>query len=119
MDPQKVAAEYRLSQWAQVMQAQQDSGQNIKDFCETAGISRNAYFYWQKKLRKVACTELAKTEEPRNIVPSGWMQLAPPQPQSQQMKATLEIEISGCHITAGPDTDPELLKKVCRVLKSL
>jgi len=45
------------------------------------------------------------------------MQLAPSQPQ--QIKAALDIEISGCHITASVDTDPELLKKVCRVLMSL
>ena len=71
----KVAADYRLAQWAQVIEARLNSGQNIKDFCQTAGISRNAYFYWQKKLRKVACTELAKTEEPKDIVPSGWISL--------------------------------------------
>lgn len=117
MDTQKVAAEYRLSQWAQVIQAQQESGQNIKDFCETAGISRNAYFYWQKKLRKVACTELAKTEEPRNIVPSGWMQLTPK--QARHAKDALDIEINGCHVTVNAETDAELLKKVCRTLRSV
>lgn len=30
MDTQKVAAEYRLSQWAQVIQAQQESGKTFK-----------------------------------------------------------------------------------------
>ncbi|WP_036943150.1 IS66 family insertion sequence element accessory protein TnpA, partial [Pseudobacteroides cellulosolvens] len=68
MNTQKVAEEYRLSQWAQVIQAQQESGQSIKDFCESTGIRKNKYFYWQKKLRSEACTELAKAEESRNIV---------------------------------------------------
>jgi|LSQX01.1.fsa_nt_gb GTP:adenosylcobinamide-phosphate guanylyltransferase len=31
MDTQKVATKYRLAQWAQVIQAQQESGQNIKN----------------------------------------------------------------------------------------
>ena len=117
MDTQKVAAEYRLSHWAQVIQTRLNSGQNIKDFCQTAGISRNVYFYWQKKLRKVACTELVKTEEPKNIVASGWMQLTPK--QAQHGKGTLDIEINGCHITVDAETDPELLKKACRTLRSL
>lgn len=117
MDTQKVAAEYRLSQWAQVIQARLDSGQSVKDFCQTAGISRNAYFYWQKKLREAACTELSKTEEPRNIVPSGWMQLTPK--QAQHTKESLDIEINGCHVTVNAQTEPELLKKVCRTLRSL
>lgn len=115
MDTQKIADEYRLSKWAQVIQARLDSGQSIKDFCLASGISRNAYFYWQKRLRKAACTALEKLEEPRNLVPNGWVQLAQP----QQMKATLDIEISGCRVNVEVDTDPELLKKVCRVLRSL
>lgn len=117
MNTKKVAAEYRLSQWAQVIQAQMDSGQNIKDFCQTAGISKNAYFYWQRKIREVACTDLAKTEEPKNIIPSGWMQLKPKQEQHE--KEALDIEINGCHVTVNAETDPELLKKVCHILRSL
>lgn len=117
MDIQKIAVEYRLSRWAQVIQTRLDSGQNVKDFCQTEGISKNAYFYWQRKLRKVACTELAKTKDPKNIVPSGWMQLKPE--QAQHAKEFLEIEINGCHVTVNAQTDPELLKKVCRTLRSL
>lgn len=115
MDTQKIASEYRLSQWAKVVQAQQESGKNIKDFCQAEGINRNAYFYWQRKLRKAACTELAIKDKSVDIIPNGWMQLAP----AQQTKATLEIEISGCHIAVSAETDPDLLKKVCRMLRSL
>jgi putative transposase len=117
MDTQKVAVEYRLSQWAKVIEARLNSGQNIKDFCQTAGISRNAYFYWQKKLRKVAFTELAKPEEPKSIVPNGWMQLKPK--EVQHAKEALGIEINGCHVTVDAETDIELLKKVCRTLRLL
>lgn len=115
MDTRKVAVEYRLSQWMHVIKEQQCSGQNIKDFCQEKGISRNAYFYWQRKLRKAACVELAKLEEPLNCVPQGWMQLAP----TQQTKTTLDIEVGGCHVTVDAETDPELLKKVCRILRLL
>jgi putative transposase len=118
MDTQNVTTEYRLSQWAQVIQARLDSGQSIKDFCLVSGITRNTFFYWQKRLRNLACTNHKKSSEAtKPLVPNGWIQLAPSQPQ--QMKASLDIEINGCRITADADTDPELLKKVCRVLKSI
>ena len=117
MDTKKVAAEYRLSQWAQVIQTRLNSGQNIKDFCQSSGISKNAYFYWQKKLREVACTEIAKAEEPKNTIPSGWLQLKPKQEQHE--KESLDIEISGCHVKVNAETNPELLKKVCHILRSL
>ena len=46
-----------------------------------------------KEAADAACTKLAKKEEPKSIVPSGWMRLAAEQAE------TLEIEISGCHVT--------------------
>ena len=115
MNTKKVTSEYRFTQWAQIMQARLASGQSVKDFCQTAGISRHAYFYWQRRLREKACAELEKIEEPRNLVHNGWAQLAPP----QQSNATLDVEISGCYVTVKAETDPELLKKICRVLRSL
>jgi len=117
MDTQKVATEYRMSQWTQIIQARADSGQTINDFCQAEGISRNAYFYWLKKLRKSACKALAKKEEPLNISPSGWVQLA-----SEPVQQTIEmltIEINGCHITVTAETDHGLLAKVCHTLRSL
>ncbi|MDD3168909.1 MAG: IS66 family insertion sequence element accessory protein TnpB [Eubacteriales bacterium] len=117
MNTQKATKEYRLTQWVQVMQERRNCGQSVKEFCQRSGISRNAYFYWQKKLREAACTELAKTEEPRSIVPDGWMQLT--SGQVQQALESLEIEVSGCRITVTAGTDHELLKKVCLTLRTL
>ena len=118
MNTKKVAAEYRMSQWAQVIQARLNSGQNITDYCQAAGINRNSFFYWQRKLREATCTELAKMDEPKNIIPSGWMQLKPAEAQIVK-EEELIIEINGVHITVNAGTDPELLRKICRTLRSL
>ena len=115
MDTRKVAAEYRLSQWTQIIQEQRCSGLNIKEFCQEKGMSRHAYFYWRRKLRQAACEELSKSGGPPNIAPSGWMQLD----LGQQTKTTLDIEVGGCRVTVDETTDPELLKKVCRILRVL
>jgi putative transposase len=37
MDTKKVANEYRLSQWVQMIQARLSSGQTITDFCQVSG----------------------------------------------------------------------------------
>jgi putative transposase len=115
MDTENITTEYRLSQWAQLLKSRLDSGQSIKDFCQTIGIKRNVYFYWQRKLRKVAGAEFKKPEDLNNSVPGGWMQIAP----LQQMKPKLEIEVNGCHLSVNAETDTELLAKICRVLRSL
>ena len=117
MDTQKIATQYRLSQWAKVIQERRGSGQSIKDFCQATGISKSQYFYWQRKLRNAACTELAIQEKSVAPIPSGWIQLA--SVEAQQIKEELDIEINGFHISVNTGTAPELLKKVCRVLGSL
>lgn len=58
MNTQKVATKYRLSQWAQVIKAQLDSGQSIKDFCQTAGISKNSYFTGRRSYERQRAQKL-------------------------------------------------------------
>jgi putative transposase len=117
MDTRKVAKEYRLSQWAQIIQARIESGKSIKDFCEEAGVNKNAYFYWQRKLREAACKGLTEANESKEIVPGGWVRLSPIKPQYAD--DGISIEINGCQITVKGNTDLKLLKNVCGVLRSL
>ncbi len=101
----------------QIIKERKESGKGVDEFCIEKGISRNAYFYWQRKLREVACFELAKAneKEAEKCVPAGWMQLSSLTEESR----TIHIEVSGCHIKVDSDTDSELLKKVCQILRAL
>lgn len=117
MDTRKVATEYRMAQWAPPLQACQASGQSIGEYCEATGISKNTYFYWQRKLREAACTELAAREEGAQVVPNGWARLAVP--STTGAAACVAIEVSRCRVVATEETSPELLVKVCRALRAL
>ena len=119
MDTREVAAEYRLAQWAQMIQARVQSRQSIKDYCASTGISRNAYFYWQRKLREAACAEIAGKEREceNSLIPSGWARLE--SVTDQPAKVEVSIEIGGCCVKVTAETDPDLLAKVCRMLKAL
>jgi putative transposase len=59
--------------------------------------------------------ELSRIGEGTVNIPKGWMQLS----QGQEIKSTLDIEVGGCRVTVDENTDLELLKKVCRVLRVL
>ena len=62
MNTREMATEYRLAQWSQALQDRKASGESIKSFCENKGVSKNTYFYWQRKLREAACNQLALTQ---------------------------------------------------------
>lgn len=121
MDTREVSAKYRLVQWAQTIQARARSGKNIKEYCASSGISRNAYFYWQRKLREAACSEISETETKvrsgDSLAPSGWARLE--SADVDRAEDTVAIEVDGCRIIANAKTDLELLAKVCRALRSL
>jgi len=123
MDTRRLAAEYRLSHWAQIIRDHRESGLSIKDYCEAADIPLNSYYYWQRKLRESACVELRsaerevsiKSEQP--LASSGWVVYNPG--KTENIDSSVLVEIGSCRLTATTDTDMVLLSKVCRVLVGL
>jgi putative transposase len=117
MNTREIAGEYRLAHWTEVMRERADRGISIRAYCEEAGIHENTYFYWQRKLREAACTEIKTATEGKSLMPNGWTSLCV---REESAKAQgLTVEVGGCRITVSANTDPELLAKVCRTLKSL
>jgi transposase-like protein len=121
VNTREIAAEYRLSHWAQVLKERQESGQSIKAYCRQTGIAVNTYHYWQRKLRAHACEALM----PRGgdlpamaAAPKGWA-VCETEITDVGRTTAVSIEIGEFRVTATADTDPELLGKVCRVLSGL
>lgn len=118
MNTRAVASEYRKAEWAQIMRERADSGESINSFCESRGIRRNQYFYWQRKLRESVCEELiapAGANAPKHL-PTGW---ALAEIGTTKKSDSLTVDICGCKIEVTQNTDAELLTKTCRVLRSL
>jgi putative transposase len=113
MDMRKIAGEYRLARWSDIVHKRIESGMNVREFCECEGFHENTYYYWQRKLRESACGGSATGTLP---VPGGWTAVVPAKVDSLR---TIPIEIGKCRVLADFDTDEKLLAKVCRVLASL
>jgi hypothetical protein len=96
---------------------------SIKEFCKTSGFHENVYYYWQRKLREAACEELTVRGQKEAVpcetplIPNGWA-ICKSGEQEINGKA-VAIEIGGLRVIAEAESDPEILVKVCRALKSL
>lgn len=121
MDTRKVAAEFRLSHWAQIMQEQKESGLGVKAFSEKAGFHENTYYYWQRKLRKMACEEISRIQhgEATSLVPAKFVEVTPREepkiptliiPQQSQ----ISIETSRMCIKADSEYPLDKLLKLLR-----
>jgi putative transposase len=117
MDAHEATNTYRLKQWADIIRGAKQSGMSINDWCASQGITRNQFFYWQRRLRKVASETLtvAKVAAKSEISPAGWAAVTVTSLEPQ----LLIVEVGGCRISIGKNTDTELLVKVIRTLKAL
>jgi hypothetical protein len=121
MDTRAIATGYRMAQWTQALQERASKGESIKEFCQSKGVSRNTYFYWQRKLRETATKQITQENaaDSQALVPNGWAVCEEARAESEPEESSVSIEIGKCRVKAGADTSPELLAKVCRVLTSL
>ena len=118
----EIAAEYRLSHWAEILQRRKESGMNIRKFCEAEGMHQNKYHYWQRKLREAAVAQLLPVESGSrsSLAPAGWKQVSAIEEKSKtESSAGVTIEIGKCRIVASETSDMELLAKVCKTLVEL
>ena len=116
----EIAVEYRLVHWAEIMRQRTESGLNIIKYCKREGIEPNRYYYWQRKLREAAVSEMSHREpEIAQLPPVGWSQLVTTEESKKIESASVTIEIGKCRVSAYENTDTELLTKVCKVLVSI
>ncbi len=54
----QVKNRFRLEQWTQLIKDCQSSGMTVKAWCELNGVKQHSYYYWLRKIRKVACDQL-------------------------------------------------------------
>ena len=54
MNDRASVSQVRMQQWANIIRNQKESGLTIDAFCEANNISKNRFFYWQKKIRETA-----------------------------------------------------------------
>ena len=122
MDTKKITTEYRLSQWAKIVQERSNSGLSIKVFCENAGMRETTYYYWLKKLREKACETLpAIQENPQQpkLESSVFAEVKLPESPALSSNEThyqnqICIEAAGVRLTAGDGYPIEKLAGLLR-----
>ena len=92
-----------LQEWQQRVLDCQNSGMNVKVWCQQNGISTGSYYFHLRKIRESVLEE-------NQIIP-----LEPPKPVSS---TGIRIESAGITITLPENTAPEQLTAVLTALKS-
>ena len=103
----EVANWYRMAQWAEVIQDRKESGESVEHYCRNRGLSRDSYFYWQRKLREAACERMVAMEtapKQTGLATTGFTEVLVRESHQPCVERVLDgrltIEASGMKITA-------------------
>lgn len=126
MDTHLVTQDIRLKQWAVIIQDRLDSGLTIDAYCEKNGLSRNAYFYWLRKMREKAIAASAATSTGKAFIEIGASNDDPSEISNVQMQEAKgqcfypQLTIQKNEITVGVNasTPKSLLEMVMEVVSN-
>lgn len=105
-----------MQQWAAIIQKRAESGQSIENFCATNNISKNAYYYWLRKLRTTAIESVS----PRFVeLPAPKDETVSTQSVSGDAPADgmIEISLNDAVLKINGSVSRDLLSMVIGVLK--
>lgn len=105
MDTKLATKQIRLREWAGIIKDCKSSGLKVDDYCSQHSLSRDAYYYWLRKVKEAALLQAGFVEMPAvRSVPSGFI------PQMQ-------IRIDDVEIGINRETPTELISTVLGVIR--
>ena len=107
---QTVTKNIRLQQWSGIIQDCKASGQRVDDYCAEHDISRNAYYYWLRKVMEAALEQTAGVFAEVN--PS----FATPLPYSEASPVSICLGDAVIHVNEG--TSSHLLKMAIEAVRN-
>ena len=69
MNTKLATRQIRLNEWAAIIKDCKASGQKVDIYCEQHGLSRDAYYYWLRKVKEAALTQAGFVEHQNRYQP--------------------------------------------------
>ena len=107
MNTKRSTSRMRTGQWADIIKDCKVSGLKVDDYFAQHGLSRNAYFYWLRKVKEAALTQSGFVEVQQQVEISSYY-------PSPKLTASLNEIVLGIE----ENTSMDLLTNVIKVLKN-
>ncbi|MBR3400880.1 MAG: IS66 family insertion sequence element accessory protein TnpB [Parasporobacterium sp.] len=107
--------QFRIQQWAKIIQDKNQSGLTVKEYCEKNNLTRDTYFYWAKIVKEDALRSLPVqrfVELPSAPVPASVT------PDPAAVPSELRIQIRDVSVIVTDSTSPALLSRTLGVIRN-
>ena len=106
MDTKVATRQIRIQQWAAIIKDCKASNLKVDDYCREHDISRDAYYYWLRKVKEAA------------LLQSGFVEFDLPANGKQFSSAALTARIRDVSLDIQEGVSQELLEKVIRGIRN-
>lgn len=113
-DTRLATRQIRIKEWSMIFKDRIESGMRVDDFCKSRGISRDAYYYWLRKVKDAAIeasgVKFVELKEPKQLP-------APTKTESVEKNfiPQASITIGKMNISVNSNTPKELIKNLIEV----
>lgn len=107
MNTKLATTQIRITEWTAVIKDCRSSGMKVDDYCQLHGISRDAYYYWLRKVKTAALQQAGFVELPMTENKPAL---------TTDFTAQMVIKAGGNEISINNDTPAELIAKVLEVI---
>ena len=126
MDIKQAKRECNIQRWKTIIEERNATSLSVDEYCRQNGLSRHAYFYWLRIIRR----ELLKNSETAELQCTNsrrFVELAVPredQADTLQVKGSFEtaqdliLTLNGVTIRVSEGTSPALLAKTLGVIRN-
>ena len=113
-----VKREVQLAEWQRQIQARQEQGVTVDEWCMSMGISKGAYYHRLRKVREYMCRQMGVMEDGESEKTFQSASIVPIRMPQAKDKATIEMQLGELQIRFNESPDTEQLKAVLGALMS-
>ena len=107
----------RLQHWAQIFHDRANSGMNVKEYCAAQCLSKDAYYYWLRKVKNAAL-ESAGIDFVELDKSSYDTSRCDPQNTEPCFTAEAIVSIGGVNISVNSTTSKALITSILEAVKN-
>ena len=115
MNAKLATRQIRLNEWAVIIKDCKASGQKVDIYCEQYGLSRDAYYYWLRKVKEAALKQagfvelstLISEQTPFKIMEKG----------ASAFETQMIIKINEIEICVNENSSSELVSRTLEIIR--
>lgn len=111
-----VKREVQLAEWQRQIQARQEQGLTVDEWCISMGISKGAYYHRLRRVREYMCQQMGVVEGSNPSETAQSTAVVPIRTAQSREKAAIEMQLGELQIRFNEKPDAEQLKVVLSAL---